>query len=282
MKGRKVFMVRSDMEGLSGVTSYEEVTPGAPGFAYGQRMMMADLLALLEGLNEGGADEIVIYDEHFFGRNILPDELPDNVSVICGKPPYRPDWAGGLNESFTGMVMLGFHSKAGTPNGLLHHTYEPDIGDIRINGRSVGEIGVETTIAGELGIPLLLLTGDSAGVAEALELVPECLGVSVKQSICEWGAECYPLKLTTARIREAGRKVAAAAKAPQPFHFGQNIVMEIDLRSGAYRTLYEQMFAEDMIAAGIISLSGSSVLEAWAEYWDKKLKVQKMEVQNER
>ncbi|MGG1516539.1 M55 family metallopeptidase [Paenibacillus oryzisoli] len=276
-------MIRSDMEGVSGVTSYEEVTPGASNYGYGQRMMMADLSALLQGLNEGGADEIVIYDEHFFGRNILIDDLPDNVTVICGKPPYRRDWAGGINQSFTGMIMLGFHAKAGTSNGLLHHTYEPDIADIQINGQSVGEIGVETAIAGEQGVPLLLLTGDSAGVSEAKELVPQCAGVVVKEAYCEWGAKCYPLTVTSERIRQAGRQAASLDVAPSAFHFGSSIQMDIDLRPGAYRELYEQRYPDDMRKSGIIRLSGSSVLEVWSAYWDKKLTIQReMEVQDER
>lgn len=274
MNGRKKYMIRSDMEGVSGVTTYEEVIPGAPDFAFGQRMMMADLNALALGLNEGGADEIVIYDEHYYGRNVLPDDLPDNVSFICGKPPYRKDWAGGLDESFAGMIMLGFHSKAGTPGGLLAHTYEPDIADIRINHRSVGEIGVESAIAGECGVPLLMLTGDSAGVAEAEALVPGCVGVSVKQSLGEQAACCYPLVVTSGRIREAARQAASTASAPAVFRFASPVRMDIDLRPGVYRLAYERLFPAD-VEEGTVRLSGDSVLEVWAEYWRKKIAAQK-------
>lgn len=273
MVSRKKFMIRSDMEGVSGVTSYEEVIPGTPGFSFGQRMMMEDLKALLLGLHEGGAGEIVIYDEHYYGRNIVLDDLPDPVSVICGKPPYRNDWAGGIDDSFAGMIMLGFHSKAGTPGGLLHHTYEPDIADIRINDVSVGEIGVESAIAGECGVPMILLIGDSAGVAEARVLISSCLHVSVKQSLCEWGACCYPPAKTGQWIRAAGKQAASAAANGSAFHFGRNIRMEVDLRPGNYRAAYERLFPEDM-RNGTVRLGGRAVLEAWAEYWSKKIAAQ--------
>ncbi|MCK5801201.1 MAG: M55 family metallopeptidase [Lentisphaeria bacterium] len=162
--GRKRIMVRCDIEGVSGVVSYEQAEPGRPEYAVGHRLFMADLLALIEGLSEGGTEEIVIYDEHYYGRNVDLTAIPEHVSVICGKPPYREDWAGGLDESFDGVVLLGFHSKFGTPDGLLHHSYELDIRDLRLNGVSVGEIGMEAAIAGDVGVPVLLVTGDSAGV----------------------------------------------------------------------------------------------------------------------
>ena len=38
---------------------------------------------------------VVIYDEHYWGRNIDVGRLPDGTEAICGKPPYRADWAGG-------------------------------------------------------------------------------------------------------------------------------------------------------------------------------------------
>ena len=78
----KKFIVRCDMEGISGIVSYEQAEPGKSEYAIGQRYFMRDLLALVNGLNDGGAEEILIYDEHFFGRNVDIDSLPENVSVI--------------------------------------------------------------------------------------------------------------------------------------------------------------------------------------------------------
>ena len=179
----KRYMVRCDIEGVSGVVSYEQAEPGKREYAFGHEMFMSDLIALLQGLNAGGADEVVIYDEHYYGRNIDMGELVCNVSAICGKPPYRPDWAGGLDASFAGVVLLGFHSKFGTPGGLLHHTYELDIRDLRINGVSVGEIGMEAAIAGDYGVPVVLVTGDSAGVAEAPIAMPRSAAASAGASL---------------------------------------------------------------------------------------------------
>jgi len=146
-------MVRCDIEGVSGVVSYEQAEPGRPEYEFGHRMFMADLIALVEGLKAGGADEVVIYDERYYGRNIDISKLPKYATAICGKPPYRPDWAG----------------------GLLPHSCELDIADLRIGGASVG-------------------------VEEAQALLPGVAGVVVKESVSESGGVCHPLSTTTLRI----------------------------------------------------------------------------------
>ena len=96
------YMIRCDIEGVSGVVSYEQAEPGKPEYDFGLRMFKSDLCACIDGLLEGGADEVVIYDEHYDGRNIDPTWLPERVSFISGKPPYRADWAGGLDASYAG------------------------------------------------------------------------------------------------------------------------------------------------------------------------------------
>jgi len=261
----KKYMIRCDIEGVSGVVSYEQADPSRPEFAFGKRMFMADLTAMVEGLNQGGADEIVIYDEHFHGRNIDLDMLPANVSAICGKPPYRADWAGGLDNSFAGLILLGFHSKRGTGE-LLHHSYEPDIADIKLNGVSIGEIGVEAAIAGDWDVPLVLITADSAGVAEAQTLVPGTVGVSVKQSLTADGGICLAGAKSTALIREASAKIVSAPPAAKPLKVAQP-VMEITFAPGPYADVFGRLYG----SAQSVTLRESSVTACWAKYWQMKL-----------
>jgi len=264
----KKYMIRSDLEGVSGVVSYDQVEPGQPGFRAGQRLFMGDLLALLSGLNAGGADEIVIYDEHFYGLNIDIDVLPANVTAICGKPPYRPDWAGGLDRTCAGLIMLGFHSKRGTGE-LLHHTYEPDIRDLVLNGRSIGEIGMETAIAGDCGVPLLLVTADSAGVREAKALVPEVIGVSVKESLGPSAGACLAAQHSAHLIRTAAEQVAKQPPAVAPWKI-EHPELTIHFNSGPYLETFRRLYGIETS----LTLTGPSVTACWAEYWQMKLSTQ--------
>lgn len=264
-------MIRTDMEGASGIVSYSQAEAGCGEYAVGQRYFVSDLLSLLRGL-EGA--EIYLYDEHFYGRNIPLDALPRGVTLYCGKPPYRADWAGGLDASFDGMVMLGFHSKAGTEQALLAHSYESDILDIRVNGLSVGEIGVETMIAGELGVPLVLVTGDDKGCEEAGALVPGVSCVTVKRGQGMYGAQVYPLQDTSGWIEEAARKLArGVTRLPKPYATPKNPVMEITLTDTPYRAALAKLFP-DVCRGRAVTLQGSTVCAVWSQYWRMKLAAQ--------
>lgn len=262
------YMVRCDIEGVSGVVSYEQAEPGKPEFEFGKRMFMSDLLALIDGLNAGGADEIIVYDEHYYGRNIDLDALPENVTAICGKPPYLPNWAGGLDNTFSGLILLGFHSKRGTGE-LLHHSYEPDIKDLILNGISVGEIGIETAIAGDYQVPLVMITADSAGVKEAESLCPRVVGVSVKESLSADGGACPSAKLTAKQIREAARNIVSDPPVVEPYITGQT-TLEVHFNAGDYLNKFKELF----FCNDSIIIKGENATECWAEYWDMKLKTQ--------
>ena len=261
----KKYLVRTDIEGVSGVVSYDQATPGTLEYNEGRELFMGDLLALIRGLNDGGADEIYLYDEHCYGRNIVIDRLPENVFTYAGKPPYTPDWAGGLDSSFTGIILLGFHSKADSGSNLLNHSYESDIKNIDINGLSVGEIGNETAIAGEAGVPLVLVTGDSEGIKEAKNLVPDVKGIVVKESCSEFGGMCYPTILTHKWIFEGAKEIARMqdAELPAPFSIPGPVTMKIDFFDTEFSRRYLQQYGEAVF-------HGETVLSCWAQYLKAK------------
>lgn len=267
-------MVRCDIEGVTGVVSYQQAEPGRPEYVFGQRMFMSDLLALLEGLREGGADEVVIYDEHYYGRNIDLDALPDFATAICGKPPYRTDWAGGLDASFTGVVLLGFHAMFDTEGALLPHSYELDTRELRLNGTAVGEIGVEAAVAGDFDVPVLMVVGDSAGVEEAERLLPGTEGVVVKEAINGTGALCYPAAVTTRRICEAAARVVASPPPVKPYQLGPDVCLEVELNDGPYLDVLRRLCSDSMADEATLVLRGGSATAVWADYWELKLRAQ--------
>jgi len=269
------YMIRCDMEGASGVVSYKQVEPESSEYIFGKKMLMADLMALIKGLNEGGAEKIVVYDEHYYGRNLDIDKLPENVAVISGKPPYKKEWAGGLDDTFAGLILLGFHSKYGTKGGLLPHSYELDIKNIILNGKSVGEIGVEIAIAGDFNVPLLMITGDSAGINEAQKIVQGFLGIIVKEALCEGGAICYSANKTYSMIYNGAIDVVKNKIYLNNYSLGNNINMRIELNNGVFLNSFYKIYKDKMENKNSILLEGKSVTEVWSRYWAMKLNAQK-------
>jgi len=149
---------------------------------------------------------------HYYGRNLDMAQLDSRVRVVCGKPLYRPGNVGGLTADFDGQILVGLHSMAGTGE-LLSHSYEHEVQQLILNRVPVGEIGMEAALAGELGVPTIMVTGDSAGCAEARALLGDITTVAVKDSISLHGGVCYPTAATGAWLRD-GAHAAADMKKP--------------------------------------------------------------------
>lgn len=267
------FHIRTDMEGVSGVVNLHQVTPGSDEYQLAREWYMSELLALVEGLLEGGATDVSIYDEHWFGRNVDVARLPAGVRVLAGKPPYRADWAGGLDGTHAGMILHGLHSMAGTGH-VLCHTYEPDFAAIRLNGRRVGEIGVESAIAGDCGVPLVLICADDAGVAEAQKLAPGLAAVVTKISRSVTGADCRALVDVVRDAKQMAREVASTLPVVQPLVVPGPVTMECDFVAGPYLDLLREREAKSFVGRDTLRLTAPTVTAAWANYWQIKLAVQ--------
>jgi D-amino peptidase len=269
----KKFHIRADMEGVGGVVSMRQVTPGTDEYLISREWFMAELLALVDGLREGGATEVSIYDEHWFGRNVDVARLPAGVRVFAGKPPYRADWAGGLDSSHAGMILHGLHSMAGTGE-VLCHTYEPDITAISLNGRPVGEIGVESAIAGDVEVPLVMIAADSAGVAEAQQLVPRVPAVVTKISRSATGAECRALTDVVQELKDVACQVAAKPSPVPVLKIRGPVTMDCTFADGPYLEALRARQAGSFVGRDTLRLMAPTVTAAWADYWQIKLAVQ--------
>ena len=254
--------MRIDLEGATGVVSYEQAEPGKREYAFGQRMLTGDVNAAVAGCFDGGAEHVVIYDMHCAGRNISLDLLDPRAELVCGKPKPAADFI----KQFDALMLIGFHGKAGSGT-LLAHSYEGDTLDIRVNGTSVGEIGMEAAIAGEFGLPLILLTGDSAGCAELKALSPATRAVEVKLSLSPCGGLCLPCAATWKAIRAAAADAVTHGRQIKPFAFGSFNRLEVDLPAPPPVNLQRLgQMPEVQINGGTIRIAAATLYEAWHRY----------------
>ena len=68
-------LIAVDMEGITGVVTWNHVDPGHPENQRFRRLMTQDVNAAVRGAAEGGADEIIVTDGHWNSDNILVEEL---------------------------------------------------------------------------------------------------------------------------------------------------------------------------------------------------------------
>lgn len=172
-----------DMEGVSGVVDKDQTSAAGSDYQRFRKLMTAEANAAIDGARDAGATHIVVNDSHGSHRNLLIEEMRAPAELVSNN--IKPmGMMAGLDASYAAVIFIGYHAKAGSAEGVLAHTGNGStIADLRINGRSVGEGGMNVYAAGALGVPVVLVSGDQAAIAEVRELVPDIEGVQVKEAI---------------------------------------------------------------------------------------------------
>lgn len=209
--------VMTDLEGASGVYSFTQTRETTTTKAIQAReYFMGDLAAVIRGLRDGGATEIVVIDGHG-NQAFIPHLLEPGAKYITGLP--RPRGLLGLDESFAGLVLFGHHAMMGTPDGVLCHTQSSKTENrYWYNGRESGELAQESLVAGHYGVPLILVTGDEATCRETAEFFgKEVVTVATKKGVAREAAMLYPFAETRQALYEGAKRAMAAIPKCQPY-----------------------------------------------------------------
>jgi len=208
-------MIWVDAEGISGITSWEQVLAGRSRYEEGRRLITQEVNAAVRGAKSAGAKEIIVVDCHGAGgensfRNLIPELLEPGAEYVIGAP--WTTYTLPLEQGFDGAIFLGFHAKSGTPDGVLSHTVSESWLNFIINGQTCGEIAICAGVCGHFGVPVLLVTGDAATCKEAkATLGNEVRTVCVKEGINRFAARCLPPQEAWQKIETA---VAEVVKHP--------------------------------------------------------------------
>lgn len=213
----KIYII-TDLEGVSGVYKFSQTREkDTPLNIQACEYFMGDVAAVVRGLRDGGATEIVIIDGHGYGA-VIPHMMEPGAKYVTGKPrPGGSYW--GLDKSFAGLVQLGAHAMMGTPDGVLNHTQNSKSENrYWYNGVESGELVQCATLAGYFGIPTILVTGDVATCREASKFFgPDCVLVAVKEGISREAAILYPFEETRKALYDGAKQAIAAIPKCKPY-----------------------------------------------------------------
>lgn len=181
-KPLKIF-ISVDMEGITGVVNWDDVTVGGQDYGLFRRLMTQEVNAAIEAARGVGPVEIIVRDAHDTARNILPDLLDPGVKLLRDWS-YGP-WSmmEGIDATFDAVIFIGYHARASTPDAVLKHTMTTKLIDVRVNGVPMPEAGINGLMAGHFGVPVVLVTGDKAICGQARELFGDVETVVVKEGI---------------------------------------------------------------------------------------------------
>jgi D-amino peptidase len=114
---------------------------------------------------------------------------------------------------------------------VLAHTIGDAVLDVRLAGRSVGEIGLNAALAGHFGVPVVLLSGDDAACAELGEIVPDAVTVEVKTALGQAAAETLHPREAQDRLRRAAADAVRGRDRVRPVATPVPVEVEVDLHA---------------------------------------------------
>lgn len=253
--------ISADMEGVGGVVTGDQLGPTAWEYGKFRELMTEEVLTAITAAREAGATEIVVADSHGNFQNLLVDRFPKDVTIVRGGP--RPlSMMQGIDDTFDAVLFLGYHSSTTNPAGVRAHTISSArLADVRINGVSMPEAGINAAIAGHFGVPVVMISGDDAAVAEARRVVGEIEGAVVKESYGFHSAKTLTPEAARERIREATLRALRDLSRFRPVP--RKTPVELEIRFKNYRPAEILSFLPNVerVDAHAIRFVGKDILE---------------------
>jgi D-amino peptidase len=267
----KVFVV-SDMEGVAGITRWQQTTGGHAMYEEGRRLYTAEINAAVRGAKAAGATEIVVMDCHGAGEgwsfnSLIPDELDPACEFVVQNE--WTEYTEYLESGVDAALFVGMHAMAGTRDGVLAHTVSGSSWwRLRFNGVEVGETGINAALCGTWGCPVLLVTGDEASCREGRDLLGEGLTtVSVKRGLGRFSARQLPAQRAREVIEDGARRALGDLGAVAPYDPGSPCEILVDFNTSDHADRYRYRPGVEITAPRQIASRADNWWTAWRQFY---------------
>jgi D-amino peptidase len=201
-----------DLEGMPYIVTPSHL--GLKGTLYEEARKIATKVTLIvaDELHKNGFEEIVVADSHGPMVNIQVEDLPEYMEIVRGFP--RPlSMVAGI-EGCDAAVFLGYHAKFGTAKSSFDHTYSGgSIRKVEVNGVEVSEFILNAYVAGELGVPIIMVAGEAQLIRDDVRrFAPWVEAVALKDSLSRVSAKSPSMAKIEKALREAAKRAASNFK----------------------------------------------------------------------
>lgn len=254
-----------DMEGVAGAVTGEQLGPS--GFEYGRfrEFMTREALAAVAAARDAGATEIVVADSHGNGQNLLIDQFPPDVRIIRSWP-RRLGMMAGIDETVDAAIFIGYHAGTNNPSGVRAHTFSSaTLTRVALNGVNVTEGSWNAAIAGHYGVPVVMISGDDAAIAEVRQVVGPLEAAETKRSLGFHSAVTLTPQAAADLIGQRVRAALSRVGDFRPFTVKTPVTVDVSFKNYlpaevlAYLPLFERtdshsvrFQARDMVEASAI------------------------------
>jgi len=262
----------SDMEGVAGISNWQQVSGGESLYEEGRKLYTQEINAAVRGARSAGATEVVVMDCHGAGKgwtfnSLLPESLDPRCEWVVQNE--WTEYTGFLEEGCDAALFVGMHARAGVADGVLNHTISgSDIYELRFNGTPVGETGINAALCGAFGCPVLLVTGDQAVCRESRELLGEGLTtVAVKQGLGRSSARNIAPQKARQMIEDGAERALADLKAVAPYDPGRPCEIRVELGASEHSEQFRHSETVEIVDPRMVASRGDDWRTAWRQFY---------------
>ena len=226
--------ILTDLEGISGVTSIEQMERGTAGYDAACRRLEHSLNICAAAALAAGADNIYYLDGHGGGGNINPDSIVD----FCKKVDIVGWQELVMSGKIDCQIELGSHARAGTIGGFLDHTLTSRAWfSYKIGDKEYSEVGIHAAFLGLYDVPVVLVSGDEVACRQAGEYIEGVFTAPVKIASVRNVAHDYDR--ADEILKDGVKRALAGYRTVKPH--------KIDLPTDITLTLYRTDMCEEIL-----------------------------------
>ena len=229
---RKLF-ISADMEGCAAVSAPQALMHDRWAWEWtsARRWMTQEVAAASEAALEAGFSEVIVADGHGSAHSIEPEGLPDNVRLVRSWPRPLLQMQGVEVAGVEACAFVGYHAPAGTADSVLAHSYSgASYRSIRVNGEMCSEGYLNAALAGERGLSIVFVSGDTQTIDDAARYAPEAVRFISKQSL-GWRSQMSLPPAQVCRMLKASFADALRKPVPKPFVLSGPYRLEAEMTS---------------------------------------------------
>jgi len=224
----KIF-ISIDYEGLLGACSWENEKK--EGF-------LRELELIYDALREKyyweQIEKITVCDAHGKGENINYFDLQkiDSEKTCLISGPVRNSFMMEGIEGHNMMFFIGYHAKFGEELSIMDHSYGLNsFYKVRIRGEEVSEAVINAYFAGEYGVPLALISGDSGLKKEIKTLASDLCFIETKEGRGRLNACFHPISRIKREYERGLKKIFDDGYRGKLFKIKEGVDLQIDFKS---------------------------------------------------
>jgi D-amino peptidase len=261
-----------DMEGVVGTVTADQLSP--TGFEYGRfrEFMTKEALAAVGAAKAAGATEVVVADAHGNGENLLIEQFPGDVRVIRSWP-RKLSMVAGIDENVDAAIFIGYHAGTNNPVGVRAHTFSSaNLARVALNGVNVTEGSWNAAIAGQFNVPVVMMSGDDAAIAEVRKAIGNIEAAETKRTLGFHSASTITPDASYSLIAQRVRAALGRLKDFKPYKVQAPVTVDVTFKNYlpaevlAYLPIFERTDSHSIRFRAKDMAEASGIMEFIGEY----------------